>query len=175
MGRRHCAVPQYGFQASGTADTEGGAQEKAGRLHPSLGMGGDSSRLRTGTTVARQGWPPWGWKETGTWAKIHAQRGAGRPAPLLPNVFNILNGANSKPPTFRGAHTQQPCLFLGCGRAPLPPATPTGNALGTALLWAAATAVPPASGAPLGLHGAGNGAGASEPPTSAGSGDCGGL
>lgn len=40
MGRRHCAVPQYGFQASGTADTEGGAQEKAGRLHPSLGMGG---------------------------------------------------------------------------------------------------------------------------------------
>lgn len=35
-----------------------------------------------------------------------------------------------EPPAFRDAHTPQPRPFLGGGCAPLPPATPTGNARG---------------------------------------------
>lgn len=175
MGRRHCAVPQYGFQASGTADTERGAQEKAGRLHPSLGMvgglqqaqdrdkGGKAGLATLGVEADRDlgqdPCPAWGW-EAGS---------------LAPQRLQHPQRSKLETADFPGRPHSAALSFLGCGRAPLPPATPTGNALGTALLWVPATAVPPASGAPLGLHGAGNGAGASEPPTSAGSGDCGGL
>ena len=48
-------------------------------------MGGDSTRLRTRTRVARHGRPPWGWKGTGPRAKTRAQwRGGGGRLPCSP-------------------------------------------------------------------------------------------
>lgn len=77
MGRGHCAAPLYGFQASGTQLILGEGKRKIrwwGYIRAcELGEGGGQLiRFRTGTRVARQGWPPWGWKGTGNRAKIHA-------------------------------------------------------------------------------------------------------
>lgn len=121
MGRRHCAVPQYGFQASGTADTERGAQEKAGRLHPSLGMvgglqqaqdrdkGGKAGLATLGVEADRDlgqdPCPAWGW-EAGS---------------LAPQRLQHPQRSKLETADFPGRPHSAALSFLGCGRAPLPP------------------------------------------------------
>lgn len=116
------AVPQYGFLASGTTDP---GEEGGGGATSEWEW--DLIRLRTGTRgrQGRAGHPGGGRGQgTGNRVKIHAQRRLGRRLP------NTLNGANSKPPAFRGAHTPQLWPFLGCGCLLLPPPIRLGTHAG---------------------------------------------
>lgn len=133
MGRRHCAVPQYGFQASGTADTEGGAQEKAGRLHPSLGMGGGLQQAQDRDKGGKAGLATLGAEgdrdgprsmpsgglggrlpcsptsSTSSTEQTRNHRLSGAPTLSSPVFFSVVGAHPSPPPLPRGTHSGPPC------------------------------------------------------------------